>query len=483
MALMDVLNLPRLLRSASLVEEEGHELPTTAIKTGVVERFEFLESDPVVIGLKARLGPDDSIPLIPLPFRPDHGMAAPTIALTRDGFRICWEPYHNGRSVEREALTFEKLTSEILEGDAIDFNALNQILEVCEHTSTWELRSMRRGRDFKCEDLFFGEDRYDTLYQRVTLNTLRASPQARGYCQRVEQLFEACGETFLSLQHFLVNNDSRMNPSEALSIQAKLTERGPNDLDLRTLLAGLYFKVLDLEDGESIRCPTRLFFYMTEDPFGIAGGPVRKNIVGGSKDNQNTPNVPISEVSFSICHTREEIEEFVAMRSQLPSDQQLFICPFGVDELLDKNTFTVFLARNKQGEPIGAGFALSGGMLTNVFSLPGLGLGETVVRAAVEAGATDLYMLDVTGHLESLYTSCGFKKVASWRGNPTFLPKDWDEARFGIPDYVHMIFDDLSFARAAIARNEWAPRRAFPPIELEFPPVLHGGKNWRFVTP
>lgn len=91
---------------------------------------------------------------------------------------------------------------------------------------------------------------------------------------------------------------------------------------------------------------------------------------------------------------------------------------------------------NREGG--GAGFGITPDKeLFNLFNnTPTKGLGEVMVRAAIDLGAMKLFCFK--GFLKEYYECFGFRVVKRELWNPEFAPVGWNYEKYGKPDVVWM---------------------------------------------
>lgn len=132
------------------------------------------------------------------------------------------------------------------------------------------------------------------------------------------------------------------------------------------------------------------------------------------------------------CCSQEAMERFIASRDSLPIERRSFLSSYTLDQYLAEGA-RLFLTADGRG-----GFAVLGGELASLFSLPGANYGESLVRFAIEQGASKLNCYDNGGKLLSLYSRCGFREIFRAPWNEQYAPSGWDYAAWGRPDYVEM---------------------------------------------
>lgn len=138
------------------------------------------------------------------------------------------------------------------------------------------------------------------------------------------------------------------------------------------------------------------------------------------------------EQALIECYSRQELERFVSARDSLPRHLQGFIVAYTLDEYVGTGA-RLFLTQDGRG-----GFALIGGELASLFSLPGARYGDLLVQQAVELGATKLSCFDAVGKLPALYGRHGFKETFRAPWDDSLAPRNWSYDDWGRPDYVEM---------------------------------------------
>lgn len=127
-------------------------------------------------------------------------------------------------------------------------------------------------------------------------------------------------------------------------------------------------------------------------------------------------------------------KEFVERRDKLALDMQAFLTPLKEWNYEAMGT-VLYLSKDNH-----CGFGVnSDGQLISVFSLE-RERGSGLVQIAKERGGKHLNCLG--DKLRKLYEDAGFKVIKSNPWSDEYAPKNWNQDRFGRPNYYEMSIGD-----------------------------------------